>query len=70
MTIDQIAISLIIFITFSLFVYGKWRYDIVAVFSLFILVLFDKLIGSEQSALITDINKIFLGFEDGYLYVL
>ena len=62
MTIDQIAISLIVLITFALFVYGKWRYDIVAVLSLFILVLSDKLIGSQESALILDINKIFLGF--------
>ena len=62
MTIDQIAISLIVLITFALFVYGKWRYDIVAVLSLVILVISDKLIGSDQSALIIDINKIFLGF--------
>ena len=62
MTIDQIAISLIVLITFALFVYGKWRYDIVAVLSLVMLVISDKLIGSDQSALIIDINKIFLGF--------
>ena len=62
MTIDQIAISLIVFITFALFVYGRWRYDIVAVFSLFILVISDKMIGSEQSSLVLDLNKIFLGF--------
>ena len=62
MTIDQIAISLIVFITFALFVYGRWRYDIVSLFSLLLLVVSDKLIGSEQSSLIIDINKIFLGF--------
>ena len=55
MTIDQIAISLIVLITFALFVYGKWRYDIVAVLSLVILVISDKLIGSQESALILDI---------------
>ena len=62
MTIDQIAISLIVFITFALFVYGKWRYDSVSLFSLLLLVVSDKLIGSEQSSLIIDINNIFLGF--------
>ena len=62
MTIDQITISLIILMTFTLFVYGKWRYDIVSIFSLFVLVLSDRIIGSEQSALIININNIFLGF--------
>ena len=62
MTIDQISISIIIAITFSLFVYGKWRYDIVSLFSLLLLVITDKIIGSEQSSLITDIDNIFLGF--------
>ena len=39
MSNDQLAIFLIITFTFILFVWGKWRYDIVSVTGLFILVL-------------------------------
>ena len=62
MTLDQLAISLILFITFALFVKGKWRYDIVSIISLFLLVLFDKILGSESSNLVLNINEIFNGF--------
>ena len=48
MTIDQIAISCILIITFMLFVNGKWRYDIVALISLCTLVLFDKILGEKN----------------------
>ena len=62
MTIDQIAISCILIITFILFVNGKWRYDIVALISLCTLVLIDKILGEEKSNLVLDINDIFNGF--------
>ena len=62
MTIDQIAISSILFFTFILFVNGKWRYDVVSIISLFILVLIDGILGSENSQLVLDVNKIFNGF--------
>ena len=62
MTIDQIAIFIIIIITFSLFVWGKWRYDIVAMIALFTLFICDLLLGSETSKLILEPSKIFMGF--------
>ncbi len=62
MTIDQIAISSILFFTFILFVNGKWRYDVVSIISLFLLVLIDGILGSENSQLVLDVNKIFNGF--------
>ncbi len=39
MTSDQIAISTILFIALVLFAWGRWRYDLVAMFSLIIAVL-------------------------------
>ncbi len=62
MNIEQIAISCILVFTFILFIRGKWRYDIVSLISLFILVLVDKLLGGESSKLVLDTNTIFNGF--------
>ena len=57
MNIDQIAISLIITLTFCLFIYGKWRYDVVSVTALLVLIITDKLLGGDSSSLIIDYNK-------------
>ena len=62
MNIDQIAISLLIILTFILFIKGKWRYDVVSLISLFFLVLTDILLGGKNSKLVLDINHIFNGF--------
>ena len=62
MSIDQIAISLLIVLTFGLFVYGKWRYDIVSIISLLLLVVLDKILGGEQSSLVLDTSDVFNGF--------
>ncbi|SVE57900.1 uncharacterized protein METZ01_LOCUS510754, partial [marine metagenome] len=62
MTNDQIAIFAIIIVTFSLFIWGKWRYDIVSIISLCLLFISDEILGGEESALITDPTSIFLGF--------
>ncbi|MBT3479184.1 MAG: SLC13 family permease [Candidatus Marinimicrobia bacterium] len=62
MNIDQIAIVIILMITFGLFIYGRWRYDIVSVTALFILIIADKCLGDESSTLINNYNQIFLGF--------
>ena len=62
MTIDQIAIFCIILFTFILFVWGKWRYDIVSIIALCTLFIADLLLGNETSNLIIDPSNIFLGF--------
>ena len=62
MTIDQIAISFILLLTFILFIYGKWRYDIVSLISLFVLAFTDKILGEENSDLVINMNEIFKGF--------
>ena len=62
MTTDQFAICLIIITTFALFVWGRWRYDIVSLVALFILVLVDKILGDNSSQLIEDPSKAFMGF--------
>jgi len=62
MTIDQIAIFCIILFTFILFVWGKWRYDIVSIIALCSLFITDLLLGNEKSNLIIDTSNIFLGF--------
>ena len=62
MTLDQITISVIIAITFLLFLWGKLRHDIVAIIALLLLVFFDIMLGGSNSTLIVDLNKIFLGF--------
>ena len=62
MTTDQFAICLIIITTFALFVWGRWRYDIVSLVALFILVLVDKILGDNSSQLIEDPSQAFMGF--------
>ena len=62
MITDQIAIFCILIFTFILFVWGKWRYDIVSMISLCILFITDILLGGESSNLIIDTSNIFSGF--------
>jgi len=62
MTIDQIAIFCIIIFTFILFIWGKWRYDIVSIIALCVLFITDLVLGSEKSNLIVDSLNIFAGF--------
>ncbi|MBC8197032.1 MAG: SLC13 family permease [Candidatus Marinimicrobia bacterium] len=62
MNIDQLAITIILIITFGLFIYGRWRYDIVSITSLFILIIADKVLGGESSLLVDNYNQIFSGF--------
>ncbi|MBT5096522.1 MAG: sodium-coupled transporter [Candidatus Marinimicrobia bacterium] len=62
MSTDQVAICLIIITTFILFVWSRWRYDIVSIVALFTLVLVDKILGGESSLLIADPSQAFLGF--------
>ena len=62
MTVDQIAIFIIISITFILFIWGKWRYDIVAIIALMILFITDGILGGDTSNLISDPSNIFMGF--------
>ena len=62
MTIDQVAIFCIIILTFSLFIWGKWRYDIVSIIALFVLFIIDQVLGGEKSNLIMDTSNIYLGF--------
>ena len=62
MSVDQISIILIIILTFSLFVWGKWRYDIVAIIALSVLFITDQFLGNENSNLIIDSSNIFSGF--------
>ena len=62
MTLDQIAIISIITFTFVLFIWGKFRYDIVSIISLCVLFIVDMILGSEKSSLIVNTSDIFLGF--------
>ena len=62
MTIDQVAIFCIIIFTFILFIWGKWRYDIVSIISLCTLFITDLILGNEKSDLIIDTSNIFSGF--------
>ena len=62
MTIDQISIFSIIILTFTLFIWGKWRYDIVSIISLCVLFIADQVLGGEKSSLIMEPSNIFLGF--------
>ena len=59
---DQIAICCILVVTFGLFVWGKWRYDIVSIIALCILFISDQILGGKESSLIEDPSSIFLGF--------
>ena len=62
MSTDQIVISLIIIITFGLFVWGRWRYDIISLLALFSLVFMDSILGGKSSRLISDPGQAFMGF--------
>ena len=62
MSTDQIVISLIIIVTFGLFIWGRWRYDIVSLIALFTLVLMDSILGGEASSLMSDPGQAFMGF--------
>jgi len=62
MTLDQIAIVCVISLTFILFIWGKFRYDIVAIISLCTLFVLDMILGNETSLLIVNTSDIFLGF--------
>ena len=62
MTVDQITILSIIFLTFLLFIWGKFRYDIVALIALCMLFLADTLLGGDTSNLIVDSSNLFIGF--------
>ena len=62
MTVDQITILSIIFLTFLLFIWGKFRYDIVALIALCMLFLADTFLGGDTSNLIVDSSNLFIGF--------
>lgn len=62
MSTDQIVISLIIIITFGLFIWGRWRYDIISLLALFSLVFMDSILGGKSSRLISDPGQAFMGF--------
>ena len=62
MTTDQIAILLIIIMTFALFIWGRLRYDIVAIIALGALFVADELLGGDRSNLIPDESNLFIGF--------
>jgi len=62
MTIDQIAILLIIVMTFVLFIWGRFRYDVVSIIALGVLFIVDQLLGGEKSNLIIDESNLFIGF--------
>ena len=62
MTTDQIAIFCIITMTFALFIWGKFRYDIVSIISLSTLFIIDLVLGGEKSNLISNSSNLFTGF--------
>ena len=62
MSIDQISIFIILALTFMLFIWGHWRYDIVSVIALCTLFIVDVILGGSKSSLIIDPSSIFLGF--------
>tara|TARA_Y100001970_G_scaffold137457_2_gene169183 strand:+ start:20192 stop:22090 length:1899 start_codon:yes stop_codon:yes gene_type:complete len=62
MSIDQISIFLIILLTFLLFIWGHWRYDIVSIIALCLLFIADIALGGSKSDLVVDPSSIFLGF--------
>ena len=62
MTVDQIAIVLIIVMTFLLFIWGRWRYDIVSVIALGTLFIADQVLGGQTSNLIIEGSNVFIGF--------
>ena len=62
MTVDQIAILLIIVMTFILFIWGRIRYDIVSIIALCTIYIADELLGGKESNLILDGSNLFTGF--------
>lgn len=62
MTIDQIAVLLIILMAFILFIWSRLRYDIVSIIALGVLYIADELLGGEKSNLILDEYNLFSGF--------
>ena len=62
MTVDQIAIVLIIVMTFLLFIWGRWRYDIISIIALCTLFIADQVLGGQTSNLITEGSNVFIGF--------
>ncbi len=62
MTIDQIAILLIIVMTFILFIWGKLRYDIVSIIALCSLFIVDEILGGPKSNLVVSESNLFIGF--------
>ena len=62
MIFDQIAIFSIIILSFTLFIWGRWRYDIVSIIALFSLFIADEILGGEKSTLVMDTSNIFMGF--------
>ena len=62
MSTDQIAIFFIIILTFILFVWGRWRYDIVSIIALCTLYIADLLLGGAKSNLVMDPSNLFSGF--------
>ena len=62
MTLDQLAIISIIFLTFVLFIWSKFRYDVVSIISLCVLFIADMILGGEKSDLIVNTSDIFIGF--------
>ncbi len=62
MTADQIAILLIIVMTFLLFIWGRWRYDVVSVIALSTLFAVDEILGGHTSDLVLDESNLFIGF--------
>jgi len=62
MTIDQIAILSIIVMIFILFIWGRFRYDIVSIIGLGTLFIADELLGGKGSDLILDGSNLFSGF--------
>ena len=62
MTSDQTAVTVLILVMFTLFAWNRWRYDIVAVFSLVALVALDSILGGERSSLVEDPKRVLEGF--------
>jgi len=59
---DQIAVFSILAITFFLFVWGKWRYDVVSIIALCLLFITDQILGGDKSNLVINESDIFMGF--------
>jgi di/tricarboxylate transporter len=64
MTVDQIAILLIILMTFILFIWNRLRYDLVSIIALVTLFITDEILGGQNSNLIIDESNLFIGFSN------